>query len=216
MNQGFIEAVGGRLITARRLDAEAGVDLRKWRAWFDDESSADKDGGAAGGSSDNGGEIPDWVMKDPAAAYREKRKADAEAAEWRIKLREAERKLAEKAEPAKPEKPAEKPDPDAEWKSRIEKLENELKTERVAGLRATVAAETGIALDKLQDMSEDELKTLQKVTPLIPKGTQQKPNTTGVPGGRPAEETDAQKRARLNGGGGSSLLRGGKVIVQET
>lgn len=200
-----------RVRTTRRRDAEAGVNLWQRRAWFTEGDEL---------PLGEGDQVPDWV-KDPAKALAEIRRVRGEAATQRTKRNEAETKLAEALKPKPDDKPADKPadkkvETPAETKPdpRISQLETELKTmkserdaERLNALRLRIATEAGLPVElaaRMQGTTEDELKAdAEKLKPFVPK-VEDPPApggrgrmTTPIPGGNPANETDAQKRARL-------------------
>lgn len=206
MSQGFMSVK-----TTRRPGAVAGVSLSKRRTWFDESELPLGDGD----------EIPEW-MKDPVKAKAEIKRVRGEAADKRTKLTAVEQELADlKKKPADPPaKPPEKPDkpddkkppaPDpavAELKTQLETLQQNLQTEKLNSLRLKVAAEAELPAElaaRLQGTTEAELKAdAEKLKPFKPKKDDPAPEqkmfgrqTTAIPGGAPANETDAQRRVRL-------------------
>jgi predicted RNase H-like HicB family nuclease len=204
--------------TARRFDAIPGPNLARRRTWHDGDPTPPKD--APPPSEPPAGDkppkpalpegAPDWVA-DPEKAWKEIRK-----------LRAAEAKRRVEAKTPEPAKEPKAPDADA----RIADLESKWKASERRALIAEIAAEFGLPkalAARLQGETEEELRedaeALKAFVPkdeapkdekppqTPPRGRQQQ--TTPVPGGPPAGETDAQKRQRLYGGGASAFSGGG-------
>lgn len=89
-----------------------------------------------------------------------------------------------------------------------------LTTELTSLRRKLVAAEFGLPAEiaaRLQGETEDDLrKDAETLKAILPAQTQQNAgrsaNTTTVPGGSPAKETDAQRRERLTGRSGAGIF----------
>lgn len=109
-----------------------------------------------------------------------------------------------------------------ELADRLKALEAERDEERkqaAAARHDALKLKVGVAFDLppelaevLRGETEDELRAhAEKLKPFVaapePEGLRKsRPNTTPAPGGAPAGETDAQRRARLFGGDGSKIF----------
>lgn len=222
--------------TARRLGTETiGLSLRQRRAWYADEPPAtpapqtpapDANKPSSSGVSDSDGEeIPDWVMKDPKAAYAALQKVRREAETHRLSSRELQKKVDEFQAAKKKQEEDELAEQNL-WQEAAEKAKKErdealdqLKQEKLNSLRTRVGTEFKLPAKltaRLQGTTEDEIRAdaealakdlgLDKAAE-TPAPTQPPPKTppTGgrqqttavAPGGQPAGETDEQRRARL-------------------
>ncbi len=226
MSQGLVT----RVKTTRRLDAEAGVNLSKRRTWFaDDPPPAVDPPGDADAGDDN---VPDWVKNDPAKAYKEIQKLRRGEAEHRSKAADAQKKLDERVT-AEQQAEQKKLVEQNEFKTLYEKseaarikAEADAQVATIKALRVSVAVSVGLPVElatRLQGANEEELKAdAEALKALIPAsaeaapGGPKKPNTTLIPGGPPAGETDAQRRARLQGGGAAGVFSGGNLIMGKT
>lgn len=231
MSRVLDQAVQTVLKATRHDFTLAGVNLAKRRTWYadDPQQTGGEEKPAEKPEQDApADEMPDWV-KDPEKAYEEIKKLREESAQHRTKARdvetrlkaiEDERKLGEEKQLADQEN----------WKALAERRAEELaKAAEVARLAQAKAIVLEFGLPKelagrLQGTTEDELRAdAESLAALIPKpdekktapGGRQGSTTTSVPGGSPAKETDAQRRARLQGGGGSNMFSGGEVRLPE-
>lgn len=209
-----------RISTARRPHADAGISLRKRRAWYDGDPTPDDPPGDLKPS-----DIPDWV-KDPEKALAEIKRLRSENAEGR----QAKKKLSE-IESQQQTDEAARLAKQGEWEKIAQKREAELAEAKAEiakrdalDLRRKVAREAGLpeeAAARLTGATEDELKAdaaeFKKLLPTAPetpadgKGSRAKPTTTTVPDGKVAQETDEQRRARIYGGG-AQVFSGGAVV----
>lgn len=204
-----------------RHGIDGAVNLARRRTWFADEAQQPGSDSSSAAQSDASTEqVPDWV-KDPAKAYEEIRKLRASEAQTRTSARELEKRLEaiEKARQAADEQTLVQQN---EWKTIAEKRTEELakqQSDHMKFVAKLIALEMGIPKEsadefagRLKGATEDELRAdAEKLKALIPQAPgAQKPSTTttAVPGGQPAKETDAQRRARLYGGSGNALGKG--------
>lgn len=160
-------------------------------------------------------DFPDWA-KDPAKVLAMVKELREENAKWR-KEKKAVEESASKAETQRLTEQGEFKRLYEEASTQLQQLRDELKASQVVALRAKVASELGIPpqlAERLQGESEEELRLdAEKLKAVIPaaSGTP-KQMTVGVPGGRPAAETDAQRRARLFGSN-TNAFTGGSVRI---
>ena len=175
---------------------------------------------------------PEWVRANPDAAYKEIQKERKEAGKYRIEAaanRDAAAKLAQLEAAQKTANEKALADQN-KWQELAEqreadRLAAEARAEAatLSALKTQIAFEVGLtpALAKrMQGTTEEELRAdAAELKGLMPaatptpevKGT--KPGaspttTTPAPGGTAAGETDAQRRARLNGTSGRALGTG--------
>lgn len=213
---------GRNRIQMVRHGIDGAVNLARRRAWFapDEAQQPGGDSSAAAQPDASAEQVPDWV-KDPAKAYEEIRKLRASEAQARTSARELEKRLEaiEKARQAADEQTLVEQN---RWKEIAEKRETELKQvqetlqeSQQQALRTQIAVEFGlpaVLAARMQGATEEELRAdAEQLKALIPQAPgAQKPSTTttAVPGGQPAKETDAQRRARLFGGSGNALGKG--------
>lgn len=215
-------------VRVTRHEIDGAVNLAQRRAWFapDEAQQPGGDSSAAAQPDASAEQVPDWV-KDPAKAYEEIRKLRASEAQTRTSARDLEKRLEaiEKARQAADEQTLVEQN---RWKEIAEKRDAELKQlqetlqkSQQQALRTQIAVEFGLPAPlaaRLQGATEEELRAdAEQLKALIPAPGAQKTSTTttAVPGGQPAKETDAQRRTRLNGGGGRNLFEGGKIILPE-
>lgn len=157
-------------MTARAV-REGQVDLRRRRAWFDEE----KGGGepaptpapkAPDAPAQQGGDLPDWV-KDPARAYEEIKKLREEAASHRTTSKSLEQRLSEIESTTAKARERELAEQN-KWKELAEERERKLaefeaslKAQAAQTLRAQIALEyklsPGLAKRLVGD-SEDDLR----------------------------------------------------------
>lgn len=165
-----------------------------------------------------GDKIPAWVL-DPNKAYEEIQALRQENAEHRKAKKSAEA-AAQEAERTRLAEQGQYQKLYEEANAQLQQLRDELKASQVAALRSKVASELGIPpqlAERLRGETEEEMKQdAESLKAVIPQpsasGTQPKQTTVGVPGGRPAAETDAQRLARLTKRQGSSAFDGGGVV----
>ncbi len=141
-----------------------------------------------------------------------------EAADWRTKLRVAEKEsatLTTQQKTADDQKLA----ADQKWQElaesragELEKLQAQVKTQEIQQLKMATIQELGLPSDALEFLTGDnaeaikaqgeKFKALMPETP--PAGSQSNPRqaTTAIPGGTPPEETRDQKNSRLGLAGG--------------
>lgn len=222
--------------TARRLGAETiGLSLRQRRAWYAEEPPAtpapqtpapDANKPSSSGVSDSDGEeIPDWVMKDPKAAYAALQKVRREAEDHRKSVRELTKRVND-FEAAKKQQEDAELDSQNLWEEKAQKMQKErddlaaqLKLERLNSLRSRVGVEFKLPAKltaRLQGETEDEIRAdaealakdlgldkapetpaPQQPPPKTPPTGGRQQTTAVAPGGQPAGETDEQRRARL-------------------
>jgi len=160
-------------------------------------------------------DLPDWA-KDPAKVLAMVRDLRKENAEHR-KAKQSAESAAQEAERARLAEQGEFKKLYEEANAQLQQLRDELKASQVQALRSKVASELGIPpqlAERLRGETEEEMKQdAESLKAVIPtpsaSGTPRTQTTVGVPGGRPAAETDAQRRARLFGGGQSAFASGG-------
>ncbi len=95
--------------------------------------------------------------------------------------------------------------------ARIADLEAQLKAAALKALRVQIAAEVGLPprlAARLQGDTEADLR--RDAEDLRAFASAPRSTTTPVPGGTPAGETDARRRARLFGG--AAMFTGGRVV----
>lgn len=229
MSRGLINEI---LKATRHSNTLAGVNLAKRRTWYADDPQQQTGGEEKPAEKPEqdapADEMPDWV-KDPEKAYKEIQKLRDENAQHRTKARDVETRL--KAIEDERRQGEEKQLADQEnWKAladkraaELEKLQTEIRAARAAAIALELGLPKELA-ERLKGTTEDELRAdAEALAALIPKpdekktapGGRQSSTTTSVPGGSPAGETDAQRRARLQGGGSNSMFSGGKVQLPE-
>jgi Sec-independent protein translocase protein TatA len=158
-----------------------------------------------------GDDLPDFA-KDPAKALKMIQDLRKEAAEYRVKAKEADearrKRDADEAEAGKAKLREEKKYDELVKQLEAEKAARE--AELLALRRRAIASEAGLPAElaaRLVGTTDDEIKAdaeaLKKLLPAAAPTPSGKTTTTAVPGGTPARETDEQRRARIFGGGKS-------------
>lgn len=198
--------------TARPVVRGEQVDLTKRRTWHDGEGDAPEPEKPAEQQQPETPARPEWVA-DPDKAYAEIQKLRRENAA----ARQAEKRLAE-LEAAQREADEKRLADANEWKTlaeqraqKLAELEVQARDAELKALRVSIAAELGLPAkwaDRLKGDTEEALRQdAAELKESLPSQPQQPPapgartpTTTTVPGGKPAGETDAQRRARLFGG----------------
>lgn len=156
-----------RMTTRAMRDGQ--VDLRRRRAWFEDEKAAGDAPTAPAPKAPEpaaGTELPDWV-KDPTRAYEEIKKLREEAASHRTASKTLEQRLAE-IESATTKARERELAEQSKWKELAEERERKLaefearfKQQEVRYIRAEVAASFGLPkalADRLVGDTEDALR----------------------------------------------------------
>lgn len=201
---------------ARRAGAEARARLTARRAWFADPPEPPQDGGDSGAGEPPAlpdpparpDGAPDWIG-DPDKAWKEISRLRAENAKKRVE--------------SKP-----KADEPSTASDRIAALEAKAAAAERRALVAEIATEFGLPkalAARLQGDDEEALRADAEVlkayvpTPKEAEGKDDKPKpsgrqtqTTTVPKGGAAQETDQQRSARLFGGGATVFQKGGGVV----
>ncbi len=203
---------------ARRPGAEARVSLSKRRTWYADPPAAPPAKDGEGDDAPPEPEkpklpegAPEWIG-DPIRAYDEIKKLRTENARKRVE-----------AKPDAKPKAEEPPTPD----DRIAALEAKAAAAERRALIAEIATEFGLPKDLAARLQGDDEEALRADAELLkayipapkdgegegkpPKPGGRQTQTTTVPSGTPAKETDAQRRARLYNGGANAFQGGGVV-----
>lgn len=180
---------------------------------------ADESGTTPGTSAEKTSEgPPDWFMAkldDPKEAWKVIEDIRNESKTWRQKYGDAARQLEERGSEREPEpKPtAAKPEPEPQPTTNtgeIDRLKAELDRERkqreLDALKLQIGEEMGLSVtlakrlngDSADSIRQDAEQVLKAVKPQQPDAGRRR--TTQTPGGSPAGESDADRRARLFGG----------------
>lgn len=200
-----------KLTTARRRGDElCGISLFKRRAWFSEDGKIPDAQPAPQNLANPSPDVPDWV-RDPVKAYEEIRNLRAEAKETRLLLDGVIKKQGDGTQ-QKPATDTKLADDLAKTQQQLSDMQKRLQEKEANELRLKVALEMGLPAalaDRLKGDNEEALrKDGETLKALIPAQQPPKPgqSTTPVPGGTPVGETDAQKRARLIGKGGTAPI----------
>lgn len=219
---------GRNRIQMVRHGIDGAINLARRRTWYADENAQTPAGDSSSAAQPDASAetIPDWA-KDPKRAMEIVTELRTENAKTRTSARDLEKRL-EAIEKARQQADEQQLVDQNKWKEIAEKRDAELKQlqetlqkAQQQALRTQIVAEFGLPAplaDRLQGTTDEELRAdAEKLKALIPQAPgAQKPNTTtAVPGGQPAKETDAQRRARLFGGSGNVLGQGGGVVRPE-